>query len=97
MYVLNHLSKDDYYQAIEQNIVLNSIDKNYDQQHIHGEYVAELVRNLLFEIYQEEIYSNDINVLLEYTRKSQYTDPEGLISLKNNIEKDLKEFTQILN
>src|SRR5690606_30789959 len=53
----------EYQQAVEQEIVLKSAPGTPSGGYaVHGEYVAELARQLLYNVYQDDIYSRGFNI-----------------------------------
>src|SRR5690606_2415389 len=60
---LGYLTEDEYQQAVDQKIVLKSAPGTPAGGYaVHGEYVAELARQLLYGVYQDNIYSRGFNV-----------------------------------
>lgn len=67
---LGYLTEPEYKQAVEQQIVIKSAPGTPSGGYaIHGDYVAELARQLLYNVYQDNIYSRGFNVYT--TVKSQ--------------------------
>ncbi|MBF6616468.1 penicillin-binding protein 1A [Pollutimonas thiosulfatoxidans] len=63
MHGLGYLTDAEYQQAMAQEIVLKSAPGTPAGGYaIHGEYVAELARQLLYGVYQDNIYSRGFNV-----------------------------------
>ena len=57
------LSEAEYKQAMAQPIVMKSAEGTPAGGYaIHGEYVAELARQLLFNVYQDNVYSRGLNI-----------------------------------
>ena len=78
LYVLNrmknlgYLTEAEYQEAINQKIVLKSAPGTPAGGYaIHGEYVAELARQLLYGVYQDNIYSRGFNVYTTVHSKDQ--------------------------
>lgn len=60
---LGYLTEDEYQQAVNQKIVLKSAPGTPAGGYaVHGEYVAELARQLLYGVYQDNIYSRGFNI-----------------------------------
>lgn len=60
---LGYLNEAEYKQAVEQPIVLKSAPGTPAGGYaIHGEYVADLARQLLYGIYQDNVYSRGFNI-----------------------------------
>src|SRR3546814_18778360 len=69
---LGYLTKAEYKQAMAQPIVLKSAPGTPAGAYaIHGEYVAELARRLLYDVYQDNIYSRGFNVYTTINSKAQ--------------------------
>src|SRR5690554_6662003 len=63
MLSLGYLTQEEYEQAVNQEIVLRSAPGTPSGGYaVHGEYVAELARQLLYNVYQDDIYSRGFNV-----------------------------------
>src|SRR5690554_3923252 len=63
MQSLGYLTQEEYQQAMAQEIVLKSAPGTPSGGYaVHGEYVAELARQLLYNVYQDDIYSRGFNV-----------------------------------
>lgn len=63
MYDLGYLTKQEYDAALKEPIVLESGKGTPAGGYaVHGEYAAELARQLMFSIYGEEVYSRGLNV-----------------------------------
>ncbi len=63
MQSLGYLTQEEYQQAVNQQIVLRSAPGTPAGGYaVHGEYVAELARQLLYNVYQDDIYSRGFNV-----------------------------------
>src|SRR5690554_1423559 len=60
---LGYLTPEEYQEAVDQPIVLKSgLGTPAGGYAIHGDYVAELARQLLYSVYQDNIYSRGFNV-----------------------------------
>lgn len=60
---LGYITEQEYENAVKQPIVLKSAQGTPAGGYaIHGEYVAELARQLLFNVYQDDIYSRGLNI-----------------------------------
>ncbi len=71
---LGYLTKDEYQEAVDQPIVLKSgLGTPAGGYAIHGEYAAELARQLLYSVYQDNIYSRGFNVYTTIDSKLQET------------------------
>lgn len=69
---LGYLTEEEYQQAMNQEIVLKSAPGTPAGGYaIHGEYVAELARQLLYGVYQDNIYSRGFNVFTTVDSKEQ--------------------------
>ena len=63
MQSLGYLTQEEYQAAVDQEIVLKSAPGTPAGGYaIHGEYVAELARQLLYNVYQDDVYSRGFNV-----------------------------------
>ncbi|ARP97052.1 penicillin-binding protein 1A [Bordetella genomosp. 13] len=72
MYSLGYLTEAEYKEASAQQLVLKSMDPTAGGTYgIHGEYVAELARQLLYNVYQDNLYSRGINVYTTVMSKDQ--------------------------
>jgi penicillin-binding protein 1A len=72
MYSLGYLTEAEYKHALAQPTVIKSAEGMVAGGYtIHGEYVAELARQLLFNVYQDEIYSRGINIYTTIHSKDQ--------------------------
>ncbi|MDM9559019.1 penicillin-binding protein 1A [Bordetella petrii] len=72
MHSLGYLTDTEYQQAKAQPIVLKAAEGTPAGGYaIHGEYVAELARQLLYGIYQDNVYSRGINVYTTVHSKDQ--------------------------
>jgi penicillin-binding protein 1A len=69
---LGYLTEAEYQRAIEQKIVIQSAPGTPAGGYaIHGDYVAELARQLLYGVYQDDIYSRGFNVYTTVQSKDQ--------------------------
>src|SRR5690606_589244 len=69
---LGYLTEAEYQQAKEQKIVIQSAPGTPAGGYaIHGDYVAELARQLLYGVYQDDIYSRGFNVYTTVRSKDQ--------------------------
>ncbi|MDS1139601.1 PBP1A family penicillin-binding protein [Pusillimonas sp. SM2304] len=69
---LGYLTEAEYEQARAQEIVIKSAPGTPAGGYaIHGEYVAELARQLLYGVYQDNIYSRGFNVYTTVTSQDQ--------------------------
>lgn len=60
---LGYLTEQEYQQAVNQKIVLKSAPGTPAGGYaVHGDYVAELARQLLYGVYQDNIYSRGFNI-----------------------------------
>ncbi len=72
MLELGYLTQEEYQQAMDQPIVLKSAPGTPAGGYaIHGEYVAELARQLLYGVYQDNIYSRGFNIYTTVTSTDQ--------------------------
>ncbi len=72
MHSLGYLNDAEYEQAKAQEIVLKSAPGTPSGGYaIHGEYVAELARQLLYSVYQDNIYSRGFNIYTTVHSKDQ--------------------------
>jgi len=63
MHVLGYLNDAEYQAAMAQPLVIKSAAGTPTGGYaVHGEYVAELARQLLYDAYQDEVYSRGLNV-----------------------------------
>lgn len=63
MQSLGYLTQEEYQQAVDQEIELRSAPGTPTGGYaIHGEYVAELARQLVYNVYQDDVYSRGFNV-----------------------------------
>jgi penicillin-binding protein 1A len=69
---LGYLTEEEYKKAMDQEIVLKSgTGTPAGGYAVHGEYVAELARQLLYGVYQDNIYSRGFNVYTTVHSKDQ--------------------------
>ena len=69
---LGYLTEDEFKQAMAQEIVIKSAPGTPAGGYaIHGEYVAELARQLLYGVYQDNIYSRGFNVYTTVNSQDQ--------------------------
>jgi penicillin-binding protein, 1A family len=72
MYSLGYLTKAEYEQALAQPIVLKSgMGTPAGGYSVHGEYPAELARQLLYSVYQDNVYSRGLNIYTTIDSKDQ--------------------------
>ncbi|AUL45598.1 penicillin-binding protein [Bordetella trematum] len=72
MHMLGYLTEAEYKEALAQPIVIKSAEGTPAGGYaIHGEYVAELARQLVYGVYQDEAYSRGINVYTTVLSKDQ--------------------------
>ncbi|CPJ40310.1 penicillin-binding protein 1A [Bordetella pertussis] len=72
MYSLGYLTEPEYKEAMAQPIVIKSAEGTPAGGYaIHGEYVAELARQLLYNVYQDNLYSRGINIYTTVQSKDQ--------------------------
>jgi len=72
MLSLGYITEEEYEQAVDQPIELKSAPGTPAGGYaIHGEYVAELARQLLHGVYQDNIYSRGLNVYTTIQSKEQ--------------------------
>jgi len=63
MHLLGYLTDDEYSAAQAQDIVIKSAPGTLAGGYtVHGEYVAELARQLLHNVYQDDVYSRGFNI-----------------------------------
>ena len=114
---LGYLTPEEHQQAVDQEIIIKSaLGTPAGGYAVHGEYVAELARQLLYGVYQDNIYSRGFNVyttinskdqevayravrtgILDYTRRSVYPGPEGVVDLPEGIENDPEKLDDIID
>lgn len=69
---LGYLTPEEYQEAVDQPIELKSgLGTPAGGYAIHGDYVAELARHLLYGVYQDNIYSRGFNVYTTIDSKKQ--------------------------
>jgi len=72
MYSLGYLTETEYKAASTQPLVYKSMEASAGGAYgIHGEYVAELARQLLYNVYQDNLYSRGINIYTTVQSKDQ--------------------------
>src|SRR5690625_3580866 len=72
MLSLGYITEQEYEQAAEQPIEIKSAPGTPAGGYaVHGEYAAELARQLLFGVYQDSIYSRGLNVYTTINSKEQ--------------------------
>ncbi len=72
MKALGYLTDDEYKQAMAQPIQIKSAPGTPAGGYaIHGDYVAELARQLLYDVYQDDIYSRGFNIYTTVNSKDQ--------------------------
>lgn len=72
MKALGYLSDAEYKAAMAQKIVIKSAPGTPTGDYaIHGEYVAELARRLLYDVYKDNIYSRGFNIYTTINSKDQ--------------------------
>lgn len=69
---LGYLTQEEYEEAVNQPIVIKrGLGTPAGGYAIHGEYAAELARQLLYSVYQDNIYSRGFNVYTTIDSKKQ--------------------------
>ncbi len=68
MYALHFLSKDEYQESLTQEL---SFKKSHQSRELAADYVAEIVRQSLYDQYQEGIYSSGLKVVTTILKKNQ--------------------------
>jgi len=72
MYRLGYLTEAEFNQARAQKIVIKAAEGTPAGGYaVHGEYVAELARQLLYNVYQDNLYSRGINIYTTVLAKEQ--------------------------
>ena len=72
MHALGYLTDAEYQQAKAQSIEIRAAEGTPAGGYaIHGEYVAELARQLLYGVYKDELYSRGINIYTTVNSKDQ--------------------------
>lgn len=72
MQSLGYLTEPEYKTAMAQPIVIKSAEGTPAGGYaVHGEYVAELARQLLYNVYQDNVYSRGINIYTTVQSKDQ--------------------------
>ncbi len=73
MQSLGYLTQEEYQQAVDQEIELRSAPGTPAGGYaIRGEYVAELARQLLYNVYQDDVYSRGFNVYTTVNSAEQH-------------------------
>ncbi len=76
---LGYLTEDEYDAAVDQPIVLKSgLGTPSGGYAVHGDYVAELARQLLYGVYQDNIYSRGFNIYTTIDSKLQESAYEAV-------------------
>uniref|UniRef100_UPI003342ABAC penicillin-binding protein 1A n=1 Tax=Castellaniella defragrans TaxID=75697 RepID=UPI003342ABAC len=76
---LGYLTEDEYQQALAQPIEIKSAPGTPTGRYaVHGEYPAELARQLLYGVYQDDIYSRGFNIYTTIHSKDQEAAYEAL-------------------
>ncbi|MCC8405075.1 penicillin-binding protein 1A [Paraburkholderia sp. MMS20-SJTN17] len=60
MYELRYITQEQYDEASRQRLVVKGLGKEYS---VHAEYVAEMVRQMMYAQYREEAYTRGLNVV----------------------------------
>ena len=68
MYALHFLNKDEYHESLTQVLTFK---KSRQARDLSADYVAEIVRQTLYDQYQEGIYSSGIKVVTTILKKNQ--------------------------
>ncbi|HEY0294270.1 MAG TPA: PBP1A family penicillin-binding protein [Bordetella sp.] len=72
MLALGYLTEPEYKTAMDQKLALRSNENSPTGTYaVHGEYVAELARQLLYSVYQDNLYSRGINIYTTVRSKDQ--------------------------
>ncbi len=72
MRALGYLTEDEYQEALAQPIEIKSAAGTPTGRYaVHGEYPAELARQLLYGVYQDDIYSRGFNIYTTIQSKDQ--------------------------
>jgi len=73
MLALGYLTEPEYKAAMAQKLAMRSTDSSAANgtYAVHGEYVAELARRLLYGVYQDDLYSRGINIYTTVRSKDQ--------------------------
>jgi len=80
---LGYLTPEEYADAVAQPIVLKSgLGSPSGGYAIHGDYVAELARQLLYGVYQDNVYSRGLNV---YTTVDSRRQEAAYQAVRDNI------------
>src|SRR5690606_3162409 len=79
MHSLGYLTDEEYEEAKAQPIILKSAPGTPAGGYaIHGEYVAELARRLLYSVYQDNVYSRGFNIYTTIHSKDQQAAYEAV-------------------
>ncbi|HUH39498.1 MAG TPA: PBP1A family penicillin-binding protein [Castellaniella sp.] len=79
MHNLGYLTDEEYKQAQAQHIVIKSAAGTPTGRYaVHGEYPAELARQLLYGVYQDDIYSRGFNIYTTIHSQDQEAAYEAL-------------------
>lgn len=69
---LGYITEAEYETAMKQPIVLRSSQGSRSGGYaVHGEYVAELARQLLYDVYQDDLYGRGLNIYTTVTSQEQ--------------------------
>src|SRR5690606_34559923 len=80
---LGYLNDDEYQEALDEPIELRSAPGTPSGGYaVHGQYVAELARQLLYGVYQDNIYSRGFNI---YTTVSSKDQEAAYLAVRNGI------------
>jgi len=72
MHGLGYITEEEYEQAVDQPIEIKSAPGTPAGGYaVHGEYIAELARQLLYGVYQDNIYSRGLNIYTTINSKDQ--------------------------
>src|SRR5690606_32043050 len=72
MRTLGYLTDAEYQQAMAQEIIVRSASNTPGGRFgVHGDYPAELARQLLYGVYQDDIYSRGFNIYTTINSKDQ--------------------------
>ncbi|AGF49401.1 penicillin-binding protein 1A [Candidatus Kinetoplastidibacterium galati] len=71
MISLGYITMNEYREAIDTDVKIYNAFKKQHVYEVHGEYVAELVRQLLFKNFKSDLYSKGINVYTTIRSKDQ--------------------------
>jgi Membrane carboxypeptidase/penicillin-binding protein len=62
---LHYITQEQYDEASKQPLVVKGAGKEFS---VHAEYVAEMVRQMMYAQYREEAYTRGLNVVTTSTR-----------------------------